>query len=143
MERIQRELRLRVLDLRWSETLAHLDELRTGIHLIRLSGRAPLNEFRRQAATVFTALIESIDEDTLDAFDSIRITPDGVDWRSARLEAPSSTWTYTVNDQLSDPSLMMDLAHNPAIMLGAVINLPLLFIWGLWLRMKARRARSG
>ena len=41
---------MRTLDAGWSDYLTRLEELRAGIHLMRLAGRPPLDVFHREAA---------------------------------------------------------------------------------------------
>ena len=90
----------------------------------------------RQASEAFEGLLETIEQESIRIFDSLSIGPDGVDWEGAGLSSPSSTWTYTINDERIESSLVRDLAYNPMILLGAFWMLPLLFLYGIWKRLR-------
>jgi len=57
MRRIEKQLLLQVLDLRWREHLQHIDQLRSVIHLRSYGQRDPLNEFKREAFNLFDTLL--------------------------------------------------------------------------------------
>ena len=57
MRRIEKQLLLQVLDLRWRDHLQHIDQLRSVIHLRSYGQRDPLNEFKREAFNLFDTLL--------------------------------------------------------------------------------------
>jgi preprotein translocase subunit SecA len=57
MRRIEKQLLLQVLDLRWREHLQHIDQLRSVIHLRSYGQRDPLNEFKSEAFNLFDTLL--------------------------------------------------------------------------------------
>jgi hypothetical protein len=63
-----------------------------------------------------------------------------VDWEAAGLTTPSSTWTYTINDSLTESNLIRGLANNPMVMLAAAWMVPLLPIYGVWQRLQGSRS---
>jgi preprotein translocase subunit SecA len=133
MEGIERELTLRVMDHHWSAHLSELAEIRRGIHLVRLGGQWPLDEFHKSANEAFGLLQARIEENITQTFESLPISPEGVDWEAAGLLGPTSTWTYLVNDNPFETNLMLNLTQNAgAGAVGAVMMGPLLFAWGLW-----------
>ena len=90
-------------------------------------------------ADVFAKLIETVEDESIRVFNSLEIGPDGIDWEGSGLQAPSSTWTYTINDDVVKSNVFRDLAYNPMLLLGAAWMIPILFLFGLWQRLKRRK----
>ncbi len=65
MAEMERILLLRVVDAKWMDYLAAVDELRHGIGLRAYGQRDPLTEYRRETHHMFAELIQSIKEDTV------------------------------------------------------------------------------
>jgi preprotein translocase subunit SecA len=143
LEAVERRLTLHAIDRCWSEHLALMQAERDEVHLVLLDGRDPLTEMYRRARAAHERLLDRIDETVVELFERIEITPDGVDWEREGLRAPSSTWTYLVNDTDFRANPFMTLAHRPAIGLWAVLLWgPLLMLWGAWLHLKRWRDRG-
>ncbi|MEE8166847.1 MAG: accessory Sec system translocase SecA2, partial [Myxococcota bacterium] len=138
VDAIEDQIVLRALDQCWSEHLDRLTDIRRGIHLVQLAGKAPFDAFLRQAATAFSEFVDTVEQESTRIFETLEFGPEGVDWERAGLRAPSSTWTYTINDDLVHSNLIRGLAYNPMILLGAAWMIPLLFAYGLWQRMRGR-----
>ncbi len=60
MRRIEKQLLLQVLDMRWREHLQQIDQLRSVIHLRSYGQRDPLNEFKREAFNLFDTLLNEL-----------------------------------------------------------------------------------
>ena len=101
-------------------------------------GKHGLLSPHRAAATAFSEFVETVEQESTRIFETLELGPEGVDWERAGLRAPSSTWTYTINDDLIHSNLIRGLAYNPMILLGAAWMIPLLFAYGLWQRMRGR-----
>jgi len=86
------------IDRCWSDHLAHVAEVREGIHLMSMGGLNAFDEFNREINGAFRDLWKRIDEEVVAALRTVRITADGVDWKKEGLIGPSSTWTYMIND---------------------------------------------
>ena len=56
----EKSLLLQILDHLWKEHLLHLDHLRQGIHLRGYGQRDPLNEYKREAFTLFEAMLTNL-----------------------------------------------------------------------------------
>jgi preprotein translocase subunit SecA len=97
LSRVGRSIALYHLDRLWAEHLAHLSEVREGVHLRALGRLDPLDEFHRIAVPAFTELIPEIEERTVATFEEIELSED---WQPAAAELirPSATWTYLVHD---------------------------------------------
>jgi preprotein translocase subunit SecA len=98
VSKVERQITLCNLDRCWSDHLAHVAEIREGIHLMSMGGFNAFDEFNRQINEAFRDLSKRIDEEVLETFRTVRITADGVDLKSNGLLGPSSTWTYMIND---------------------------------------------
>lgn len=60
MQRIEKQVLLQVLDLRWREHLQMIDQLRSVIHLRSYGQRDPLNEFKEEAFNLFYNLLNEL-----------------------------------------------------------------------------------
>ncbi|MEZ5955358.1 MAG: preprotein translocase subunit SecA [Hyphomonas sp.] len=60
MRRIEKQILLQVLDMRWREHLQMIDQLRSVIHLRSYGQRDPLNEFKSEAFNLFHSLLEEL-----------------------------------------------------------------------------------
>ena len=65
MRELERRVVLSVLDRKWREHLYEMDYLREGIYLRAYSQRDPLVEYQREGFDMFTAMMESIKEETV------------------------------------------------------------------------------
>jgi len=60
MHRIEKQILLQVLDMKWREHLQMIDQLRSVIHLRSYGQRDPLNEFKSEAFNLFHTLLEDL-----------------------------------------------------------------------------------
>jgi preprotein translocase subunit SecA len=110
---VARTIVLYHLDRGWADHLAALAEIREGIHLRALgqgpnpfvSSLDPLAEFHAEAIKLFASLLEQVEEQSAETFDTAPITDAGVDLDAAGVRRPSATWTYLVRDKPFDMSL--------------------------------------
>jgi preprotein translocase subunit SecA len=89
---------IRLLDERWADHLALIEDIREGIHLQRYGGREPVMEFHRQIVEGFEALMADVREQAAARFARLRLLDATIDLSAAGLAQSSSTWTYLVND---------------------------------------------
>ena len=94
----ERRLALILLDRRWSDHLALIDDIREGIHLQRYGGRLPLTEFQRQIIDAYAEMMEGLRDELAAAFRRLRAEHGTIDLDRAGIRGPTSTWTYLVND---------------------------------------------
>lgn len=78
------EARLLHFDLLWADYLSEVAEIREGIHLERLAGKSPLQEFRKRADELFRTVLERLNDVSEEVLLEKR--------------KPGATWTYIVND---------------------------------------------
>jgi preprotein translocase subunit SecA len=94
-----RQIVLYHLDAGWADHLAALAGIREGIHLRSLGrGLNPLNEFHREAVTLFSRLLRDVEERSAETFQTVPITDSGADLGAVGLKRPTATWTYLVQD---------------------------------------------
>jgi preprotein translocase subunit SecA len=92
------------LDRGWADHLAVLADIREGIGLRALGtgalggGRDPLADFNAEAVKLFTSLLDRVQEESAETFQTATITEEGVDLDAAGLRRPTATWTYVVHD---------------------------------------------
>src|SRR3546814_15313338 len=65
MRDLERRVVLSVLDRKWRDHLYELDYLREGIYLRAYSQRDPLVEYQREGFDMFTAMMDSIKEESV------------------------------------------------------------------------------
>ncbi len=95
---LERGLTLFLIDEEWSQYLADIAELRSGIHWVSLGGRDPLSEYLRQVAVNFERLLERLDELIVAACLEAAASPNRESAGLIRFER-GATWTYVINDQ--------------------------------------------
>jgi len=98
LDRVERQITLFHMDRCWAEYLDHAAHIREGIHLVAGGGHSPLDEFHVTLGRDFCRLLDTINEATVETFQTAEITADGIDMEKEGLKGPSSTWTYLIND---------------------------------------------
>ncbi len=74
MRELERRVLLSVLDRKWREHLYEMDYLREGIGLRAYSQRDPLVEYQREGFDLFTAMMESIKEESVGYLFNVEVT---------------------------------------------------------------------
>jgi preprotein translocase subunit SecA len=120
VRRVERQITLYQIDRCWSDHLAHVAEIREGIYLMSMGGLNAFDEFNRQINEAFRDLSRRIDEEVLATLRAVHITADGVDLQKEGLLAPSSTWTYMLNDNpLAAKASLLSPLRLAAMSIGA------------------------
>ena len=73
MQQIEKQVLLQQLDSHWKEHLAAMDYLRQGIHLRGYAQKNPKQEYKREALTLFTELLQIIKHDVLMLLSKIQV----------------------------------------------------------------------
>ena len=94
MSDAERRVTLIKIDDLWSDYLAAIGELKSGIHWESWTGKDPLHTFLTRATAIFEELQQRLDEEIREALESLG-GPQEVEDSFDR----SATWTYLVNDQ--------------------------------------------
>ena len=116
---ICRRLFLMQIDKDWSRYLAQIADIREGIHLLRLGGQDPIFKFREQSIQLFDQMMDELNSKTINLFNKLTIKDNEVDLCDTGLKAPSSTWTYLINDNPFEKMLGIQLIGNMGLSIGA------------------------
>ena len=65
MRVVEKQVMLQLLDQRWKEHLASMDQLRQGIHLRAYAQKQPKQEFKRESFELFQSLLYNIKYDVI------------------------------------------------------------------------------
>jgi preprotein translocase subunit SecA len=98
VRRAENRLTLLLLDRRWADHLALVEDIREGIHLQRFGGREPLTEFQRQIIEAYASMMEGLREEVVSVFETLSAAGGRIDLERTGLRGPAATWTYLVND---------------------------------------------
>lgn len=88
MRQVEKAVMLQSIDVHWKEHLAAMDHLRQGIHLRGYAQKNPVQEYKREAFEMFTAMLDSIKRDMIGKLATIEIReeapadeiePEGID----------------------------------------------------------------
>tara|TARA_B100001123_G_scaffold301343_1_gene336295 strand:- start:12355 stop:13323 length:969 start_codon:yes stop_codon:yes gene_type:complete len=75
LRRVERDVMLQVVDVQWKDHLYGLDHLKEGISLRGYGQRQPLVEYKRESFSMFQAMKERVDEDTIKYLWRLRPVP--------------------------------------------------------------------
>jgi len=98
LKKVERQISLFHLDQCWAEYIDQINHIKEGIFLYSTGGMNPLDEFHRKVSREFYDLMNRIDYEIVNTFNSVEINKDGLDFVKEGLIGPTSTWTYLIND---------------------------------------------
>lgn len=108
----------------WTEYLDFLSYTRESIHLVHMAGKIPISEFNKTAIQSYEKLLQTIEEEIVEALSKAEITTDGIDMAKEGLKAPSSTWTYVIDDNPEQLGILpMQMAFDPLSVVLTSISL--------------------
>ena len=140
----ERVITLGCIDRAWRDHLALCADVREGVHLVRLGGQDPLTRFTSDAIAAYETIDEVIDDAVVEALSTVRVDGAALDLTETGLKAPSSTWTYLVND---DPfksrigAMLTGPGGATLAIYSALFLMPLFILWTLVDRLFLRSAR--
>ncbi len=73
MRHFEKSVMLQVLDNSWKEHLAAMDYLRQGIHLRSYAHKNPKQEYKREAFTMFTQLLDNIKHEVIGILSKVQV----------------------------------------------------------------------
>ena len=135
---ICRLISLYFIDKTWSQYLNEIANIRDGIHLTRLGKQEPLFEYHKLAIEIFEKYRIDMESSKAQKFNSIDIHDKNIDMDSMGLKAPSSTWTYLVNDDPFEGMWAIHFAAEIGFSVGVFITWPLMLIFPLLKRLRMR-----
>lgn len=95
---LARDVALWCVDEEWADHLAHLAEVRDGIHLRALAGMNPRDEFHRIALRAFHGFFNAVHDRTATIIDDVTEDQLGQEITALGLRRPSATWTYMARE---------------------------------------------
>ncbi len=103
---------LKSLDEFWRDHLLKADLLRDGLHWRRFVRKEPVLEFIRECTDSFRSGLAHVPEKTAKTFCTVKPEEYKTLMSENRFAAPSSTWTYTINDEAL-PGFRLSMASAP------------------------------
>jgi preprotein translocase subunit SecA len=108
----------------WTEYLDFLSYTKESIHLVNMAGKIPISEFNKTAIQSYEKLLQTIEQEIIHALLRAEITVNGINMEKEGLKAPSSTWTYLVDDSPEQLGIIpMQMAFDPLSVILTTINL--------------------
>jgi len=95
----EQRVRLFYIDEFWADHLAYVSYIREGIHLEGLVNRNPIDEFHVQIIQAYEQIPAKINRESAKMLAKLGGSNDPAEWEKFGLKSPTSTWTYTINDQ--------------------------------------------
>ncbi len=115
------------INVSWADYLDFLSYTRESIHLVNMAGKIPVSEFNKIANEGYEKLMEEIRDETEATLLKADITEDGLDLDKEGLRAPSSTWTYLIDDSPSQLGITpMSMAYDPFSVILMSLSMTLL-----------------
>lgn len=105
----EQRVRLYYIDKFWADHLAYVSYIRESIHLTSLTNRNPIDEFHMQIIQAYEQLPAQIIRESTNMLIKLGGSNDPEKWEKFGLKNPTSTWTYTMNDQY------MEYLQNPSV----------------------------
>jgi preprotein translocase subunit SecA len=137
-----RNAALLLVDKLWSDYLDEVAHIRESIHLSRLGGKDPVQIFRKTSIELFEKVLESIDIELKKVFLSLCENEGKVDLSALGLKIPSATWTYLVNDKVSDDMAAMELLGDAGAAANAIVLGPALIIYSILKKLKKQKKKD-
>jgi len=126
---IEKKITLFEIDRCWAQHLAHISDVREGIHLTGVGGESPIREFLKIIDNEFQQLEQKIYAAILKAFNARPVTDEGIDLEKEGIKGPSSTWTYLINDNQFGLWVGLLQGSNIGFAAGAAAWYGPLYIW--------------
>jgi preprotein translocase subunit SecA len=139
---LERRATLYHLDKAWSNHLAWIQDTRDSIHLVNLGGKEPVEEFRKWATDEFLKMQSQIDAEVVSEISAILRKEGPIDPDLERMKAPSSTWTYLVNDDQFGLGIELAKGKNigfAKMAFAAPLSTGLMLLLTLYLNRRSRR----
>lgn len=104
----EQRVRLYYIDKFWADHLTYVSYIRESIHLTSLTNRNPIDEFHMQIIQAYEEIPDKIMRESANMISKLGDLNDPALWEKFGLKTPTSTWTYTMNDQY------MEYFQNPS-----------------------------
>lgn len=136
----ERDVTIKHMDTLWAAHLAHIADIREGVHLQSAGGIDPFTIFCQQATETFDAMYDELPKRVRLTFRSATIK-DGtlvLSTHEQGLERPASTWTYLIHDETFERGLtaFFHAMGKAFLSSGSLLLRPWLLLGALWGRLK-------
>jgi preprotein translocase subunit SecA len=125
-----------LLDQFWADHLLLVEEVREGIHLERYAGRDPGLEYIHRVGRAFDGGVAAVETTLADACQRSRDDPDALSLNRVGARAPSSTWTYQIDDE-APIGFKLGLVSGSGIGAASLVAAPFIFIGGFGVAVKS------
>ncbi|HHW47656.1 MAG TPA: accessory Sec system translocase SecA2 [Clostridiaceae bacterium] len=109
----EKQVTLYFINKCWADYLDYLSFVRETIYLVNMAGKVPLDEYNKIAIESFNKLIKEIEDEVIGVLSRAEINENGIDMKKEGLHAPSSTWTYLINDSPEQLGINNKVILNP------------------------------
>lgn len=117
------QLTLYFLNANWATYLAAMEDKRSGIHLMLIGAKDPLDEYRRFSVLAFEEMTADFKSDVVEYMMKSEITEDGIDMEKEGLSGATTTWTYMINESSAQFSMIPRIARSVSNQAkGAIIS---------------------
>ena len=143
-ERLKRSVALHFIDLGWADYLEQAACIKDGIHLVRIAGQQPLEQYLFRVSEAFEEMNAGMCAAIIDTIRGLKASKNGVNVPEKLLKGPSATWTYMLNDDPfnNDLGLMLASTRNIGFTAWAAtfsFASPIMVFSMLYKRIKGRR----
>lgn len=108
----EKQLTLYFINVNWASYLFAMEEKRSGIHLMIIGQKNPLDEYQIFAVSAFHEMMADIRSNVVDYMQKCTINEDGIDMDEAGLSGATTTWTYMINESSSQFSRIPHLVKS-------------------------------
>jgi len=130
LDKAERQVSLYFINRCWADYIDYMAYVKESIHLVGIAGKKPVDEYNKTAIESLGILTKEIEDSIIDILSRVTVTKDGIDMGKEGLNAPTSTWTYLVDDRPEQLGIN-PIAANP---MGALVQLPLWTIASIFYR---------
>ena len=130
-----RESTLFQYDIYWTDHLDCMQQIREGIHLLKLGGQNPVREFHKKANKNFLEMCDNIDLEAKRNALTLLKTPNTA-LTELGIKKPSSTWTFMINDNPFGRQLSIMLLSNVGLQVDLFSGI-ILGIYGIFEKIKS------
>ncbi|WP_010247252.1 accessory Sec system translocase SecA2 [Acetivibrio cellulolyticus] len=133
----EKQVTLYYINKSWAEYLDYISYLKESIHLVNVGNKQPIHEFNRTIIEAFDNFTNDLKDEITSTLKAVNISKEGIDMDKEGLKAPTSTWTYLINDSAEQVGIL-PLCSNAGV---AALNFPLLLVYGIFNRFYAKVKR--
>lgn len=130
LSKVESQVTLYFINKCWSEYLDYMSYIRESSYLANFGGKVPIDEYNKASIQAFQELRLDIENEIIRILEQAQITQDGIDIENEGLNAPTSTWTYLVND-LPEQFGVNPIVTNPIV---AALSGPLVMVVAIYHR---------